>query len=145
MQKLVKKLKNRKGFTLVEVMVVLVILAILAAVLIPSLTGYIDRANEKAAVAECRSVVVAAQTVISETYAAGLTIKEEDKADKLTEITTLAELTATDLAQITVAGGKITEVIYQNATTQVTYTNDGGAKYEPGTVDADFTSTLTVS
>ena len=40
-----KKLKenNKKGFTLVELIVVLVILAILAALLIPALTGYIDK------------------------------------------------------------------------------------------------------
>ena len=39
--------KNRKkGFTLVELIVVLVILAILAALLIPALTGYIDKARK---------------------------------------------------------------------------------------------------
>lgn len=45
------KHKN-KGFTLVELIVVLVILAILAALLIPTLTGYIDKAKEKKIVAE---------------------------------------------------------------------------------------------
>ena len=35
---------SKKGFTLVELIVVLVILAILAALLIPALTGYIDKA-----------------------------------------------------------------------------------------------------
>ena len=34
-----QKLKKRGGFTLVELIVVLVILAILAALLIPALTG----------------------------------------------------------------------------------------------------------
>lgn len=38
-----KKLKDKKGFTLVELIVVLVILAILAALLIPALTGYIGQ------------------------------------------------------------------------------------------------------
>ena len=38
--------KNKQGFTLVELIVVLVILAILAALLVPALTGYIDRAKE---------------------------------------------------------------------------------------------------
>ena len=40
-----KKLKDKKGFTLVELIVVLVILAILAALLVPALTGYIDKAR----------------------------------------------------------------------------------------------------
>ena len=38
---------NRRGFTLVELIVVLVILAILAAILVPALLGYVDRAKEK--------------------------------------------------------------------------------------------------
>ena len=64
----VQKLKDKKGFTLVELIVVLVILAILAALLVPALTGYIDKANQEKAIAECRSVVVAAQTTSSEYY-----------------------------------------------------------------------------
>ena len=47
-----KKLKDKKGFTLVELIVVLVILAILAALLVPALTGYIDKANREQA--DCR-------------------------------------------------------------------------------------------
>ena len=39
------KKNDKKGFTLVELIVVLVILAILAALLIPALTGYIDKAR----------------------------------------------------------------------------------------------------
>ncbi|MEG1559649.1 MAG: prepilin-type N-terminal cleavage/methylation domain-containing protein [Clostridia bacterium] len=64
-----KKLKGLSGFTLVEVIVVLVILAVLAAILIPSLTGYIAEANKKAAIAEARNVLIAAQTSVSITYA----------------------------------------------------------------------------
>lgn len=62
------KMKNKKGFTLVELIVVLVILAILAALLIPALTGYIDKANKEKVVAECRQVVMAAQSELSEAY-----------------------------------------------------------------------------
>lgn len=63
-----KRGRNNKGFTLVEVIVVLVILAILAAIMIPTLIGYIDKANKKAAVAEGRNVLLALQTVASEHY-----------------------------------------------------------------------------
>ena len=65
-----KKLKeNKKGFTLVELIVVLVILAILAALLVPALTGYIDKAKKKSVIAETRQCVMAAQTLIDEVYA----------------------------------------------------------------------------
>lgn len=66
---MLKKMKNnKKGFTLVELIVVLVILAILAALLIPALTGYIDKAKRKSIVAETRQVVMAAQTLVDEKY-----------------------------------------------------------------------------
>lgn len=48
--------KNKQGFTLVELIVVLVILAILAALLVPALTGYIDRAKEKKVTAEAKGI-----------------------------------------------------------------------------------------
>lgn len=65
----IRKMKNQKGFTLVELIVVLVILAILAAMLVPALTGYIDKANKEKVIATTRQVVMAAQTEVSEAYA----------------------------------------------------------------------------
>ena len=64
----IRKMKNQKGFTLVELIVVLVILAILAALLVPALTGYIDKANKEKVIATTRMVVMAAQTEASEKY-----------------------------------------------------------------------------
>lgn len=64
-----KRRSKKGGFTLVELIVVLVILAILAALLIPALTGYIDRAKEKSVISETRQCVMAAQTLYDEAYA----------------------------------------------------------------------------
>ena len=61
--------KSKKGFTLVELIVVLVILAILAALLIPALTGYIDKANKEKVVSETRMLHTAIQTEMSALYA----------------------------------------------------------------------------
>lgn len=63
------KKNSKRGFTLVELIVVLVILAILAALLIPALTGYIDKARKSQVVAETRMLAQAVQTEMSTLYA----------------------------------------------------------------------------
>ena len=52
-----------------ELIVVLTILAILAALLIPALTGYIRKAKEKAIITEATDVWKASQAALSECYA----------------------------------------------------------------------------
>lgn len=64
-----KKTNAKRGFTLVELIVVLVILAVLAALLVPALTGYIDKARKSQVVAETRMLHTAIQTEMSELYA----------------------------------------------------------------------------
>ena len=70
-RKMYQKSKEQKGFTLVEMIVVLVIIAILAAVTIPALLKYIDKAKDKQLVINARTAYLAAETAASEAYAAG--------------------------------------------------------------------------
>lgn len=143
-----KKSKDKKGFTLVELIVVLVILAILAALLVPALTGYIDKANQEKAIAECRSVVVAAQTTASEYY--GLSKVFDDTPNgkaytknALAQIKTLSEANDKWVYKITVDNdgngvpkGTVTKVEFWDGTACVTYTktsNEAGTYSEVST------------
>lgn len=124
----IRKLKDRKGFTLVELIVVLVILAILAALLIPALTGYIDKANEEKATAECRMVVMAAQTV-GTTYYADHDSLSDANLPKTDEINKYSELPNANYVVTYNASGKVTKVVYTTGVYTCTYTaaNDSTA------------------
>lgn len=120
-----KRRSKKGGFTLVELIVVLVILAILAALLIPTLTGYIDRAKEKNVIAETRQCVMAAQTLYDEAYA---NVKKNGTADIPTdaEILKLAELTdkgklGTDKDKVAFDGNKVSHLVYTNNGVTCTY------------------------
>lgn len=64
------KTNKNSGFTLVEMIVVMVILTVLAAILIPGLLGWIDEAKGKQYVLSARSIYMSAQAIESEKYAA---------------------------------------------------------------------------
>lgn len=97
-----------RGFTLVEMIVVMLILTVLAAILIPSLMGFIDEAKGKQHVLNARSIFMSAQAIESEKYAAwdGTIANAHhnlSEADK-TRIVRMADL----------EGAEIVEVVFEN-------------------------------
>ena len=113
--------KNRKGFTLVEVIVILVILAIMAGVLVPNLTTYIDKAREKNVAADARSAYIAAQALLSEQY--GLRTAFEGKSSETLNDNTGANASLVkrqaviELAQLKNYAGTIIQITYDDEAT----------------------------
>lgn len=59
-----KRNKNKnKGFTLIEVVAVMAIITILAAVLIPNVTGYITEARKFEVLEQARKVILTVETI----------------------------------------------------------------------------------
>lgn len=117
----IRALKEKKGFTLVELIVVLVILAILAALLIPALTGYIDKANEKKIVATTRQVVMAAQAEVSEAYgkASGAKLVGGDKVNVMASSQAVDGINPVEI-------GVLAELVTKSDDTNPTYTPKSG-------------------
>lgn len=125
-----KKEKNSRtgGFTLVELVVVLVILAILMAILVPSLVGYIQKAKVQQAFAECRSCVIAAQSIASERYGKD---KELDWSSPYQEVIDLAEVPGTINTDISTNNDKylVTYLEYKTGKTIVIYERGHDPEY----------------
>ena len=122
-------MKNQGGFTLVELIVVLVILAILAAILVPALLGYIDKARNGQYLEEAHSIYTAIQVVEDEKYAKNETaITSLTGADK-TEVENMVAPTKDVTATITCkAASGTTKEAYTVSELDLTFTSQNGTK-----------------
>jgi len=137
---LIKK-KKRKGFTLIELIVVIAIIGILAAIAIPRLTGFQDKARRTQVVTDAKQLETAIDSLIAESTTGAL-----DATHGLEAVTTSSTVIAANEA--IVLGGLATPA----RITSLTIEADGGftiietinsIAYTATTTDANTTVVVT--
>lgn len=86
-KKLRQNRKNKKGFTLVELIVVIVIILVLAAVMVPSVLRYVEKARQANCKADAATILVDLQAQVADAYSEAA---QKGEAVDLAAITTAA-------------------------------------------------------
>ena len=95
MKNLLKKLKNKKGFTLAELLIVVAIIAVLVAISIPIFNTQLEKAREATDAANLRAAYaeVMAAALTEDTANDDVTINKDTTTNAITTITTDVDCT----------------------------------------------------
>ncbi|WP_019154692.1 type II secretion system protein [Robertmurraya massiliosenegalensis] len=105
MKNVKKRLKNERGLTLIELLAVIVILGIIAAIAIPSVNGIINKSKEDAIKTEAKAIVNAAKLYVVDN-----------------DLASTSSVTLTEDA----SGPNLIEYLDTNAEYSITITNTSG-------------------
>lgn len=114
-RKLKDRVTNKKGFTLVELIVVIVIILVLAAVMVPNVIKYVDKAAKSNTKQEAATMLIQIQVEVADNYT---TTDEDLKEVKLAEVTAKKKDALsiankdTKAAEYVVSNGEVTAFAY---------------------------------
>ena len=124
-KKLGKKQKNNKGFSLVELIVVIAIMAVLVGVLAPQLMKYVEKSREATDIQNCDSIASALKAYYAD---------KEDQTDPVTINVTSTGVSVTSDPAVKDAGMVKTKLKGKN------WTNIA-IKYKPADGSIEYTIT----